>query len=240
MTSTFLAEVQEIIRDQLESSFAGRCGLNGNLITGKMLRSRMAAHLGAATGVPRSRLALGAAAVEMFHTASLLHDDIIDGSTIRRGAPADWIVRGPIASILLGDRLLVHALELLYRTGVPSLQTEFVKILGDICDAEIEEQQANPTNLPSIARRKTGGLFAFVGVVSSCEDSPLRAALRECGYEFGWAYQIADDLRDRAEDVIEVTLADCPDSIQQHLATCAELLQPWPRLEAHGNNLFWK
>ncbi len=175
----------------------------GSLLgAGKMLRSRMVFRLGDATGVPEATLAHAAAAVEMIHGASLLHDDVIDGGYLRRNQATFWVDRGVPGAILLGDLMLFRALEVLGRVEDGRLVRDLILLTGDVCEAEAEQELVlrgqPPTwdNCVNIARRKTGALFAFAGLAAAGSDEALREALREAGFLAGTAYQLSDDLLD--------------------------------------------
>jgi geranylgeranyl pyrophosphate synthase len=172
------------------------------LASGKMLRSRLAFRTGLAHGVPYKTLVHASAAVELIHTASLLHDDVIDGGMIRRGAPAFWVERGVSGAILLGDLLLFKGIDLVCQVADGQLTHDLVKLTGEVCEAESEQElilQGSPSHLEAclrIARRKTGALFAFAALACAKDDEALKDILRESGYQIGTAYQLADDLLD--------------------------------------------
>ena len=176
------------------------------MATGKMLRSRLAYRVGTSTGVPRNTLAHASAAVELIHTASLLHDDVIDGGTLRRGAPAFWVERGVAGAILLGDLLLFKGVDLICQVENGRLTHSLVKLTGEVCEAESEQElllQGDASRLEqclNIARRKTGALFAFAAEAAGGEDLDLSALLQEAGYAVGTAYQLADDVLDATGD----------------------------------------
>jgi len=173
------------------------------LSTGKMLRSRLIRRLGTASGASEASMVKAAAAVEMIHSASLLHDDVIDGATIRRGLPTFWKKRGITGAVLLGDMLLFKALDLVCGLPGGTLVHELVLRSGELCEGE-SEQEIVMHGLPAelevcvrIARRKTGALFAFAGVVGGeVFGQAALDACREAGYQAGTAYQMADDLLD--------------------------------------------
>ncbi len=195
----FLDVVTARVRAALAETYIPRTRFDERLLWGKRLRARMAFHVGQA--LPAVERAAVAAAVELFHTASLLHDDVIDGALVRRGIPADCAVRGAVASVLVGDRLIVQCLRVL-AVDAPRCVNRFLHAMGEICDAEMEHEGliyrgAIPMEqLVNIARRKTGGLFAFVGWACGGDCAALATALESCGYGLGLAYQFADDQGD--------------------------------------------
>ena len=224
--------------------------------SGKMLRARLALRLGTANGVrPHVRRA-SAAAVEMIHAASLLHDDVIDGGVIRRNIPTFWKVYGTPGAILLGDLLLFKAMHLIRETHQLPLLSEFIELSGVVCEAEAE-QELVLRNKPAttwrqavqIARRKTGALFACAAVTAG-RGTAQKKALREAGYLIGTAYQIADDIldgsrnerhagktlgTDRARGKTTAAAKRSPEAMQRYLTTLyrnsTTLLKPWPPLQ---------
>lgn len=145
-----------------------------------------------------------AAAVEFIHTATLLHDDVVDGSEQRRGQKAANLVFGNQTSVLVGDFLFSKSFQLM----VESKSLEVLRILSDaaavIAEGEVLQLQAQGQINTSwetyleIIGAKTAALFA-----AACEigpwiaDKPEHAkALYEYGYNLGLAFQIADDILD--------------------------------------------
>lgn len=173
--------------------------------SGKMLRARLVLEVGAASGTDRVRLLHAAAAVELIHAASLLHDDVIDGGVLRRGAPAFWVEHGVQGAILFGDMLLFKAVQLAREIGDPELLAELIDLTGEVCIAEVEQELVLRGSDPdwetslSLARRKTGSLFAFSAYAAG-SDSEMRSALKEAGYLIGTAYQLCDDMLDAQGD----------------------------------------
>lgn len=175
------------------------------LYGGKMLRARLAMRVGLAGGVPLRTLIPGCAAIELLHAASLLHDDVIDGATLRRGVPTFWVSRSTSGAILLGDLMVCTALSLLVEADNGDLIAEFAARSREMCEAEVEQEllrrgEADWETSVSLARRKTGSLFAFVAYLGGAHLPDLRAALRESGYLVGTAYQLADDVFDSFGD----------------------------------------
>ena len=202
-----LGEVRSTIRQALERTslkpLVPHCA--GLLSGGKMLRARLALRAGTAAGAPLPTLICGAAAIELLHAASLLHDDVIDGASLRRGAPAFWVSRGTSGAIILGDLMVCVSLSLLIEANGEALIPEFVSRAREMCEAEAEQEllrrgEANWDTSVNLARRKTGSLFAFVAYLAGGPSPALRPVLRESGYLAGTAYQLADDLFDSFGD----------------------------------------
>jgi geranylgeranyl pyrophosphate synthase len=209
LVAAHLHGVQDLMVQAMEETSLKRLLSDVRTLTGfggKMLRSRLAFRMGTATGADPDVLLHGSAAVEMIHTASLLHDDVIDGGLLRRGMPSFWVEKGSAGAILVGDLLLFKAIDLMCRVADGRYTHDLVKLTGEVCEAESEQElmldgsQSELEVCQSIARRKTGALFAFAAMIA-CGNDPVRsAALKESGYLVGTVYQLADDLLDARED----------------------------------------
>jgi len=150
-----------------------------------------------------------AAAVEMLHTASLVHDDLIDGSLLRRGVPtlnASWT---PGATVLTGDYLFARAADLSAQIGNAWVMRLFANTLMVICAGELKQQFGD---LTARLRRddyyariyaKTASLFVLAtqaaGILAGAPDDHV-AALAEYGHNLGMAFQVADDVLDFVGD----------------------------------------
>ncbi len=228
------------------------------IVSGKMLRARMILQLGDATGAENRRLNHAGAAVEMIHAASLLHDDVIDGGSLRRGVPAFWVEHGVQGAILMGDMLMFKAIQLIRELSDSEILDVLIDMTGNVCIAEVEQelvlrgQTGDWETSVSLARRKTGSLFAFSASAAATTDD-MRAALKEAGYLIGTAYQLGDDILDAGGDADQagkslgsdrrrgkITAATASDSnIQRTVEYIAELccraeeqLDPWTELRA--------
>lgn len=225
---------------------------------GKMLRARLALTMGQANGVDEQASIYAAAAVEVIHGASLLHDDVIDGGLLRRGAPTFWKKHGVNGAILLGDMLVFKALNLVVGTGRDDLLKELINMSEYVCRSEVEQElilRGSPgtwRECEQIARAKTGSLFAFAAVVGTDGSSKQTEALREAGFLLGTAYQLADDVLDASgnEELSGKTLGkdaergkttalnlssdQSTDPIQRInalISSSSELLAAWPVLQ---------
>lgn len=203
--ASHLEQVSELIYATLkETSLRALVDESAALVGlgGKMLRSRLVFRVGQATGTDSDLLVYGSAAVEMIHTASLLHDDVIDGGVLRRGMPTFWVEKGSAGAILLGDLLLFKAIDLICRVADGRYTHDLVKLTGEVCEAESEQEllfNGSDSRLElcqSIARRKTGALFAFAAMIGGDGDPQRVASLKESGYLLGTVYQLADDILD--------------------------------------------
>ncbi len=145
-----------------------------------------------------------AAVAEVVHTASLVHDDVIDGALSRRGrrsAKADW---GNKISVLLGDYLIAGAFISLAEAGGQDLALELAQVARQMCDGQILEMRfagrmISEGSYLRIVRAKTGALFgvcAKAGVVTGGGSEEMMHVLQAFGENFGLAFQISDDILD--------------------------------------------
>ncbi len=170
---------------------------------GKRLRPRLVYLSGQLCGADPAQLHAPAAAVELVHAASLLHDDVMDKASTRRGATAAWRSWGPDTAILAGDLALVRALELLQRSP-PLLTTRLVRAMGEMVQGqalEVEQRHQLAGGMRAwraVADGKTAALMAWAaeagGLVSG--DETAAEALRSYGRSLGQAFQLLDDLLD--------------------------------------------
>jgi geranylgeranyl pyrophosphate synthase len=146
-----------------------------------------------------------ASAVEMLHTATLVHDDLIDGSLMRRGASTLNAVWTPAATVLTGDYLFAVAAGLAARADSVRVMSVFADTLGVIVAGELRQQFTDWTKRSSredyYARiyAKTASMFVLAakatGVVCGASEEQI-TALGEYGRNFGLAFQIMDDILD--------------------------------------------
>jgi geranylgeranyl pyrophosphate synthase len=154
-----------------------------------------------------------AAAVEMLHTATLVHDDIIDGSLVRRGNPTLNATWSPGATILTGDYLFARAADLAAQTDSVPVMRLFAKALMTICNGELQQMfnsEPRQVDRADYYRRiyaKTGSLFVLAaeasGALAKVNDQ-ARLDLHTYGKELGIAFQIVDDLLDFVGDEARV------------------------------------
>jgi geranylgeranyl pyrophosphate synthase len=149
-----------------------------------------------------------AAAIEMLHTATLVHDDLIDGSLLRRGNPTLNATWTPGATVLTGDFLFARAADLAAQTNNVRVMRLFAQTLMVICSGEVKQMF---DKYASLSRQhyydriyaKTAALFA-VAAEAAAElgnaPQPAIAALREYGENLGMGFQIVDDVLDFVSD----------------------------------------
>jgi octaprenyl-diphosphate synthase len=176
---------------------------------GKHLRPMcvaLASRFGAGFGDAARELAM---AVELVHSATLLHDDVVDLGEVRRGEPTARMIYGNAASIFAGDWLLVQALRRVRRAGVPGLLDRMLEILDEMILAESLqlEQRGRVTGDVGVYFRvvegKTAALFRWAmlagGRAGGLADAEC-AALERYGLHLGVAFQVVDDYLDFCGD----------------------------------------
>jgi len=146
-----------------------------------------------------------AAAVEFIHSATLLHDDVVDESDLRRGKKPANLIWGNSASILVGDFLFARAFNLMVETGSMEALGILSNAASVIAEGEVQ-QLASLRNLAmseadymDVIKAKTAALFAAATEVSPVIaglDDTRRAALRDYGLKLGLAFQLIDDALD--------------------------------------------
>ena len=146
-----------------------------------------------------------AASVEFIHTATLLHDDVVDGSERRRGKVAAHLIWGSATSVLVGDFLFARAFELMVETGQLRALGILAQASSVIAQGEVLQlTRAHDLNLDQetylrIISAKTAELFAAAaeaGAVGIGADEKTTAAVRAFGLNLGLAFQLADDALD--------------------------------------------
>jgi len=198
--------VEERMRSQASESHPDtRAALEHLLASGgKRVRPTVVLLVGNMLGAGQDRLVTLGAAVELLHTATLVHDDLIDGSLLRRGMPtlnARW---SPAATVLTGDFLFARAAKLAAETDHLPLMKLFADTLATIVNGELNQMFTSRglisrENYYDRINAKTASLFemsARAAAMVSPVEEPVVEALRCFGYETGMAFQIVDDILD--------------------------------------------
>ncbi len=174
-------------------------------LSGKRLRPlcvALAARLG--DGFTESARAV-AVAVELVHNATLLHDDVVDVSNVRRGSPTARVIYGNAASVYAGDWLLIDALQRLETCGRADLMVRLLRVLREMLDGEALQLDkrgnvdATVEDYFRIVRGKTASLFRFAlyagGAAGNVPERDCQA-LAAFGEAMGVAFQVTDDVLD--------------------------------------------
>ena len=203
--------VNAVILERMQSKVALIPELAGHLIAGggKRMRPMLTLGSGALLGYPGTRHHKLAAAVEFIHTATLLHDDVVDGSGMRRGKRTANLIWGNPASVLVGDFLFSRAFELMVEDGSLKVLRILSHASAVIAEGEVNQLTAqrqidtDEDQYLEIISAKTAALFA-----AACRVSPVVAeasenaeiALECYGRNLGIAFQLSDDVIDYASD----------------------------------------
>ncbi|WP_324806998.1 polyprenyl synthetase family protein [Sphingomonas sp. LY29] len=211
LTAADMNAVNQVIVTRMQSKAALIPELAGHLIAGggKRMRPMLTLASAALLDYPGTRHHRLAAAVEFIHTATLLHDDVVDLSEMRRGKRTANLIWGNPASVLVGDFLFSRSFELMVEDG----SLKVLKILSHasavIAEGEVEQLTAqrrvetSEEQYLQIIHAKTAALFA-----AACRIAPVVAeagedaeeALDSYGRNLGVAFQLVDDAIDYASD----------------------------------------
>jgi len=220
----FLRDVEALILSILENNTFPLGKDIGELVEsgGKMLRPALV-FVGGEFGFERNqkkwnkrqkdKLVHIAAAIELLHTATLIHDDILDRASHRRGIPTLHQTLGTTNAILAGDWLLSRTHRIIAQYVQPNRAVLLADFVGAICKAEINQDLAKYSFVSSRRRYlqtiagKTAALFAIalhIGASESGCSASDTQALRRTGYNLGMAFQIIDDILDYESSIEEL------------------------------------
>lgn len=209
--SAEMQAVDRLIARRLTSDVALINQIAGYIVHagGKRMRPKLLLMFANALGDPREQRHELAAVVEFIHTATLLHDDVVDGSDLRRGRRTANIIWGNPASVLVGDFLFSRSFELMVEDG----SLKVLKILSNasavIAEGEVNQltaqRQVNTgeDKYLDIIGAKTAALFAAacrISAVVAERDETTEEALDSYGRNLGIAFQLVDDAIDYASD----------------------------------------
>ncbi|MBL8320105.1 MAG: octaprenyl diphosphate synthase [Burkholderiaceae bacterium] len=210
-----LAEVDAVIRQRLNSDVALINQISTYIVGagGKRIRPRLVLLFSRALGFTGSERFELAAIVEFIHTATLLHDDVVDESSMRRGRQTANAIFGNAASVLVGDFLYSRAFQMMVSVG--SLRV--LDVLADATNVIAEGEVLQLMNMhdPDLAvqdylrviRFKTAKLFeasARLGAVIGSASREVEEACADYGRSLGTAFQLIDDLLDYEGNSVEL------------------------------------
>jgi octaprenyl-diphosphate synthase len=211
LVASGMNEVNAVILTRMQSNIPLIPELAGHLIAGggKRMRPMLTLASAALLDYPGNRQYKLAATVEFIHTATLLHDDVVDHSDLRRGRKTANVIWGNPASVLVGDFLFSRAFELMVEDG----SLKVLKILSN-ASAVIAEGEVNQLTTQrqigtseakylEVIGAKTAALFAAacrIAAVIAERDDATEEALDSYGRNLGIAFQLVDDAIDFASD----------------------------------------
>jgi octaprenyl-diphosphate synthase len=214
LTAAGMNSVNAVILERMQSEIPLIPALAGHLISGGGKRMRPMLTIAGAElcGYQGERHHKLAAAVEFIHTATMLHDDVVDGSDLRRGKATANIVFGNPATVLVGDFLFTRAFELMVEDGSLRVLRILSRASSIIAEGEVDQLTAqrrietSEERYLSIIGAKTAALFAAAtrvsAVVAERSDAEERA-LDAFGRNLGIAFQLVDDAIDYDSETSE-------------------------------------
>ncbi|MCX8038860.1 MAG: polyprenyl synthetase family protein [Candidatus Sumerlaeia bacterium] len=205
-----LDRVDQIIGEALQSQIGltREVARHIEAASGKRLRPILTLLAARTGGGPSDRVCHAAAFAELLHIASLLHDDVIDAASLRRGQPTVNKRWGNDVAILMADYTYSRAWEIAHTHLPTDLMAAFCRVAAGMCDGEMFQIETRNRLLSEadhlfIIRCKTAGLFsvcAKTGAALGGMPEAAVAALERYGMEFGLAFQITDDILDFTAD----------------------------------------
>jgi octaprenyl-diphosphate synthase len=210
-----LAQVNRLIVERMHSPVALIPQLAGHIVSagGKRLRPMLTLAAARLCGYRGDRHIALAAAVEFIHTATLLHDDVVDASDLRRGRDTANAVWGNKPPVLVGDFLFARSFELMVQDGSLRILEILSRAAAVIAEGEVAQLvTANDTSTTEAAylaviEAKTAALFAAasrIGAVVADRPEAEEEAFARFGRNLGIAYQLVDDMLDFSAEVDEL------------------------------------
>lgn len=187
------------------SKYIDACVAHAGENKGKRIRPAILFLAGRACGELKDTHLDAAVALELFHTATLLHDDVIDEAELRRGVPTHNDRFGNAAAVIFGDYILSCALTAAASEELFACRGSLTDAAKKICEGEMEQVfrrfdlTMTEEDYIRIIRNKTAMLFAAgceIGAALAGAPGPAQKALYDYGVEIGIAFQIMDDLTD--------------------------------------------
>lgn len=211
LISNDMAQANKEIMAQLDSDSALINQLGFYIISagGKRLRPMLAILAAKATGYEGDKHTQAAAFIEFVHTATLLHDDVVDESDLRRGKPTANAEFGNAASVLVGDYIYTRSFQMMVKLESMKILELMSRAVNVIAEGEV--QQLVNCNNPDITEQmymdviysKTARLFEVatqIGAMINDQPTEIENALKDYGRYLGTAFQIIDDLLDYDAD----------------------------------------
>jgi octaprenyl-diphosphate synthase len=232
-----LERVQRELRRIIEADFQLIREVNAHLLQmqGKLFRPTIMLLADQATGGPTPRAVIVAAVVELIHLATLVHDDSVDHSVLRRGMPTINALFSHQVSVIMGDYLYSRAVIELVRLDEFETLRVLSRVTNEMTVGEMRQLLAHdPLEFSEeqydlLIRAKTASLLAGAAEVGALAAPPAeRAALRRFGEALGMAFQIVDDLLDYTADAAALGKPSGSD-LREHKVTLP-LIYALPRM----------
>ncbi|RJX70706.1 octaprenyl diphosphate synthase [Vibrio sinensis] len=211
LTANDMAKVNETIQAQLNSDVALINQLGFYIVSsgGKRLRPLLAILSARALGYQGNEHTTAAAFIEFIHTATLLHDDVVDESDMRRGKATANAAFGNAASVLVGDFIYTRSFQMMTALGSMKILALMSDAVNVIAEGEVQQlmncNDADTTeeSYMEVIYSKTARLFEAatqVGAILSDAPQEIETALQNYGKYLGTAFQLIDDVMDYTSD----------------------------------------
>jgi octaprenyl-diphosphate synthase len=247
-----LREIQAPVRDRLDRVVGEMYTIvtadlplieevSGHLLQrrGKLFRPTLALLASAAEGTPEPRALTLAAVVELMHLATLVHDDSVDHSVLRRGLPTVNSLFSHEISVIMGDFLYARALRALVRLGDLDLLRILTEVTNQLTIGEMRQLGAvdalsfSESEYYELIRAKTATLISAACETGALCGAPAHAErLAQYGERMGMAFQVADDILDYTADQA-VTGKPSGNDLREHKVTLP-LIAALPQVSAAG------
>lgn len=238
---TQLEQVEALLASQVDGNRSPLDAALAQLVSagGKRIRPRLALLTGGLLAADPDPLLYLAAAIEMLHTATLVHDDLVDGANLRRGVETINAHASAAASVLVGDFAFTRAARLVLGTGSLAAVDMFTEAMATVVNGELV-QIARPRGIANREEyfdwigAKTAALFELsTGAPALLGQTGAEAAssARRFGYAIGIAFQIMDDVLDFTSDAAHLGKPSGQD-LRQGILTLPALIH----LEAHPDD----
>ncbi len=199
--------VDALITERLHSNleFIGQLGRHLVASGGKRLRPLLVLLSAKAHGYTGDTHTLLAATIELIHTATLLHDDVVDDADLRRGNKTAKSIWGNDASVLVGDFLYSRAFQMIVKSGLPRVTGVLADTTNTIAEGEVRQllncrrPDVNEDDYLQVIRCKTAKLFeaaACIGAMAAGAPAEAEHGAAQFGLNVGFAFQLIDDALD--------------------------------------------
>ncbi len=215
LTAGDMTRVNQVITDHLASEIVLINQLSQHIILsgGKRLRPMLVILAAKACGYRGDQDALLAAVVEFIHTATLLHDDVVDDSDMRRGQETASNIWGNEAAVLVGDYLYSRAFQMMVKADSMDIMRLLADTTNTIAQGEVQQllnvndAETSEANYLNVIYGKTACLFeaaTHIGAILADRDNDTKQAFLDYGRHLGVAFQLVDDALDYTSNAGEL------------------------------------